>query len=215
MALEDLTTYIEVDSAGDLIITSPKVAFDTIRRDANSAVYKDFGASFFGDFRHDLEFEITAETSTNASCAIWGLNDTIAGATIGDFVAANVGMTMSVNGSTQVLTLIEYLTDTSDEFNFSLNTVYYLSVIRDATTMKCFVYSDSDRTILLDTLTITLRTHSRYLNAFCSRDSGSNPAANMTGYMQNLDLNPAAGAIINQFQGPNMGTDLFNGSFLG
>ena len=60
MAFENLLTYTEVDSAGDLTVDSTSVVFDTMRRDAISYVYKDHGAGYFGNFDIDFEFEITS-----------------------------------------------------------------------------------------------------------------------------------------------------------
>ena len=76
MALENLLTYTEVDSAGDLTVDSTSVIFDTMRLDAVSYVYKDFGASYFSDFDIDFEAEITA-SDVGGETDIFCLSNTI------------------------------------------------------------------------------------------------------------------------------------------
>ena len=60
MAFENLLTFTEVDSAGDLTVDSTSVVVDTMRIDADSYVYKDFAIGYFGDFEIDFEVEITS-----------------------------------------------------------------------------------------------------------------------------------------------------------
>ena len=56
MAIENLLTYTEVDSDSDITLSVSAATFDTIRGDAVSYVYYDFGADYFADF--EIEFEV-------------------------------------------------------------------------------------------------------------------------------------------------------------
>jgi hypothetical protein len=69
---ENLKTFIEVDEDGDLTISPLSASFVTMRRDANTYVFKDYGADYFKDFDFEFELEITAgDTQGNALlCAV-------------------------------------------------------------------------------------------------------------------------------------------------
>ncbi|MCJ7424738.1 hypothetical protein MUP01_10800 [Candidatus Bathyarchaeota archaeon] len=57
---ENLTTYTRVDSGGYLSVTSSSVTVTNMPRSAVSYVYKNFGASHFGDFHMQFEAQATA-----------------------------------------------------------------------------------------------------------------------------------------------------------
>ena len=75
MALEDFTTYTEVDTANDRIqlVGTSHIDFVSSRNAEETYLYKDYGADHFGDFTHKVD----------ASCAsgtwvgwVWGLSNT-------------------------------------------------------------------------------------------------------------------------------------------
>ena len=162
MAIEDFTTYTEVDSASRVAVGTRRVAWTLLDGDEQGQVYKDKGANFFdGDFVHDLTLELTT-TSSGVFTAIWELANATA-----DFGANNPSLYLYHNkqfGTDVRLTLVKIDTGgsaTDFNTNLSLDTIYYLKIVRDESvgsfgTIYCYIYTDDARTVLLDTLSVTL-----------------------------------------------------------
>ena len=63
MALEDFTTYTEVDPGNDIAVTSNKVHWTLLSRASDSRVAKDFGVNHFDkDSIHEVELEYNIST---------------------------------------------------------------------------------------------------------------------------------------------------------
>jgi hypothetical protein len=137
-----------------------------MQRIARSYLYYDYGASFFGDFAIDFEFEITG---ASADTAIMGqlIVSNLVG-TIQEQINANAGILVYTHLSSGNINLVlnDRLTDNSDGMIFSGTTVplRYATLTRFGSTATLKIYSDQARTALIDTLTITSQaTALRYL----------------------------------------------------
>lgn len=189
VTFEDLTTFTEVDSDGDITITADSCAYDTMRRDAVSYVYKDYGAGYFGDFSIDFEFAISAQSLANNM--IFGLSNTIG--TLTDHDTANDGLTILGyhSGSSIGVYLVDYPTANNDSYTTAGSAIgpIYATFVRSGTTATFYIYSDSNRSVLVDTLTVTCsNTTYRYLYVLASLNSGIDPAQWITGYASHVAL---------------------------
>lgn len=187
MALVDFTTFTEVDPNNDITVTPTKCDVSTMRRDVKAYVRKDYGADYFADFTHQLTVQVAP---SDADCAVnfWGLSN---GAnTFGEQETNNDGLAITVNryGAAEYqLFLFDLETVRSDYTVISTNTPYYLTVYRRGNVLTCDIYTDADRTILYDSLTVSCNeTGYRYLYGVMSRDASGSAA--LTGYCENLDL---------------------------
>lgn len=200
MAVEDLTTYTELDPSSELAVTSTVITYTDVGRTDDAWVYDDKGVAFFdGDFTHHFDIKVTADGDFGLN-AVWGLKNTVSALDVDDdeLFAFPYG-----NGGTfGTLFLREIDADTaySDTFTISIDTFYYLEVERDEAvgtfgTLYARIYSDSNRTTLLDTLSITLHTSKkdwRYIYAFNALNDGDAQINRyQSGIAQNLDLSPA------------------------
>lgn len=196
-AVENFSTYTEVDSAGDITVTSSKCDVSSMRRDANSSVYKDFSAGYFGQFTHYVTSylnEIVSPINQNTGVVgFYHISNTSA-ATYQDIDDANVGLIgywRYVDVPETFIIAFRQSSDSSlDEYNAAEATVYYLTIQRtaDANTLK--IYSDSGRTNLLDTLTVSYSsTTYRYIGPIASRDATPTATPYLSFYSENLDLN--------------------------
>ena len=187
---EDLTTFTEVDEDSDITLTTDKCDVSTMRRDAVSYVYKDYGVSHFGDFDIDFEVEVTAgDNEGNAICL--ALSNTIG--TLQDMNVANDCLECSVynNSGNLRFALICRSTDNSDFYYDGGDTsnLMYCTVTRSGTTLTLTLYSDASRTVVVDTLSLTSESGAkRYLYVCSSRDIGSVPADTITFYTQNVEI---------------------------
>ena len=191
MATENLTTYTEVDSGADITVSASAAQFDTMRRDAVSYVYKDFGAGYFSNFDIDFEFEITSVSGNSGVTVLCAVSNTIG--TLQDFIDNTDGIDALAFSNTGNLEIL--LTDRSNSNEDSYidggtsSNLLYCTMQRIGTTTTLRIYSDSGRTTLVDTLSITCETETkRYFYALISRDSASAATDTQTGYTQNFEI---------------------------
>lgn len=199
MALEDYTTYTEVDPNSKIGVTSNTITANGIETNFDAYVYDDKGAAFFDeDYSQELDFQKTGGSSGNQFVYIWGLANVVAGgrALLTSYQAHQI----IIFGSNPVVRLLEcrggsFVSD--DSIALSLNTRYWLTMIRDESIgangqLQCFIYSDSGRTVLVDTVSVLLASKQdfRYVYAINSDNHGS--ASSWSGDIQNLDLGVVA-----------------------
>lgn len=192
--MEDFTTYTEQN--GDISVTSSRCTFITMRRDSVARLYKDFSAGHFGDFEHDFTSVINIAEAGDSSDRSWGnihsLTDTVD-------LARNIndGFYISVSQNSDVFGNFRYqLTQKEDgtKLDFDLGVIrlvdfYYLTIKRSGTLGTVKIYSDSDRTNLLETLSITCNTTTyQYLLVVQAGGWTSDPADYINGYIEDLDF---------------------------
>lgn len=198
MANEDFTTYTKVDPDGKLTVTSAKVAATALPQNGTgqSYVYKDKGVGFFtGNFSHNFEIQATAH-SGNSYYSYWGVSNQIA-----DRAATTNGYDVLIlfDGANYQIYFEEINSGSFYQATYQISgsTSYYCTFRRNTAvgangTIYLDIYSDSGRTTLLTTLTLTLHaaTNWRYIYGVQSNDNGN--ATTMTGFTQNLNLSPSA-----------------------
>jgi len=194
MPYQDLTTYEEVDPNSKLTVTSSKVTAANMDKDEDCYVYKDFGPAYFDEI--DSEFECRVESSSSPTCASsLGFANT---------VDDRSGWSTHLNVQCQQVAgtpRIYLFSPTDDDFyNCSADTTYYCTLQRaagnDGATL--YIYSDASRETLVDTLTVTGCSTSKYQYFYAIASSGSGTGNNnFDGFYQNIDLNlgPAPSAV--------------------
>jgi hypothetical protein len=187
MALEDLTTYTEVDSDSDITITSAKADFSTMQRAANSYVYKSFGANHFGDFEIEFELEITNIEDAALACVCIA-SDTPG--TYQDQDDANDGLAAFVYRQSANFNI--GILEGDDTFSLSVLgqqsslALSYATFKRTGTTTTFTIYSNCNRTTEVDSVQATTNNNQfEYLHCLASRDSSGSAA--ITGYTQNFE----------------------------
>ncbi|HPD15819.1 MAG TPA: hypothetical protein PLE19_12765 [Planctomycetota bacterium] len=191
---EDLTTFTEVDSASDLTLSATTCTINSMRRDANSYVYKSYGASHFTNYEHDFEAKFTS-ADAGSDVIVWGCTNDY-----GAFVDMSNGQIVYHSRTSDGLTYRYLLYDRGNS-NYdlgavSINTAYYFTVGRSGTTGTCEIYSDSGRTSLVDTLAATVQnTAWQYLMCCGSINSGTYGDRAQTGYSKNFDIKEAAAVV--------------------
>lgn len=201
MATEDLTTYTETDSGGDITVTSTKADVSTMEDDAVSYVRKSFGANYFTTFEIDFEgyLDLTSESGYpfGGVCAL-SANDA---KTLEALLADNEGVSCYFQwldyNSTKILRLRQYWDDNGDNYTCAYDTLYYCTFKRTGSALQLLIYSDSGRTSLLDTLSVTFNsTGCEYLYAISSAGRTSPDNDTSTYYGQNYEIISAGGLSI-------------------
>jgi len=204
MALENFTTYTEVDPNNRYTVTATKVDVVGLERNEDAYVYADKGVNHF-----DGNFEILLETFANSGVGAFMAHSMMSNL-VDDYEghrAANSSFLAVDRDGVEDIILVErdgagQYTDTSSRTGGP----WYCIFERDEAvgtygTMYCYIYSDSGRTTLVDTLSIALHTSKkdfRYYYAANSVNDGN--VVPFTGYSQNHDLQEAVpvGTLINK-----------------
>lgn len=200
---EDFTTYIEQDVNSHITVDELTITFENLDRNEDAWVRKDFGADYFsGDFTHQMTTKATGSipTSSQPYAVIWGITniiDDLLGiiAASSDFLI--LALVYGTSGIAPYLELrecdsgVQYLSAHDIEEHVE----YYLTVHRDESvgtfgTLNCYVYSDSERTDLITTLSLALHTSKkdfRHLFALNSYNSEITPFP-ISGVVSNLQI---------------------------
>lgn len=199
-AVEDFTTYTEVDPGTRIAVTATKVSVTALDDAEDARVYSDKGASHFnGNYEQLITVFVNSSTVNGLANLVWGVSNTT-----GDEVTAfgangNWVRMYDENGTNGSLTLREMdggaAYDDGTGLTLSLNTPYYLKCKRDEAvgtygTVYVYIYSDSGRTTLVDTLSIAVHSSTKdYRYVYAHGGWGSNAGVySWTGYTENLDL---------------------------
>lgn len=165
--LEDFTSYtsfgiwtqwgIEGSPLNIDIISDREVEFYACKN-GKTYLYYDKGADYFSDFIHNVDVTpLTTEVGSVAYC--WMLSNTLEDAhTLKETSSNYIAVLFEKDGSNLILKLEECRSGTlySDSSILSLGTKYYLRIEKVSTALTCKIYSDAERTTLLDTLALTL-----------------------------------------------------------
>lgn len=181
---EDFTTYMEIDPNNHINVTENYI--DHLANDNESAyVYKDRGIDHFGNFTHYIEFK-SGFDSANTECFVWMLSndvDDVQG--LEDKSEISIGIGLFKIFTYCIITLYEYNTAryTDTWLNGLANTWYYLTIQKSGISLTCKIYSNSARTVLVNTLNLVLHGDYKFRYIF-----GCNTRNVGTGYIMNNDI---------------------------
>lgn len=186
MAVEDFTTYTVVEPWTKFTITATRVTWVTLRTVVHSYVYYDKGANHFdGDFEHLIDVELRCGMDAWGYVAVWMLGDTV-----GHIQAQTNALYVRVHrGSAYYIILMDGTS--SDSYTCSCDTTYYLKVKRvegSPSMLYCYIYSNSIRTTLVDTLSISLSSDIDFRYVFVCASYYKDTGDSNDAWSQNLDL---------------------------
>ena len=192
MATENFTGYTEVDTGADLTVTASKADANDVLGNVDCYLYKDFTANHFDAL--DIDYEIYIEDPVvDLGFGGPGLANAVGtpGGTA-DWAATDIfAATFHHSNGNVYFRLMKGDDSGEDDYIVSKDTLYYCTLSRAAgnDTVSLLIYSNSARTTLLDTLSVSGfgTTKWRYCYAFAAFTSGM--AREWDGYVQNLDLN--------------------------
>src|SRR3990167_6767698 len=167
MALQNYTTYTETDPNNRYTVTSTKINVVGLDRNEDAHVVYDFGVNFFNEnFTTKVDVYIDSASQVDGLLRMaWGLAnaiDDVSGLRVAGQSHLDIYIAKTSTGG--LVAASEYYGSNvfDNSIDLSLDTTYYLTIVRDESigtygTLYCYIYSNSGRTTLVDTLTITLR----------------------------------------------------------
>ena len=196
MAIEDYTTYTEVDPNSHIgLVGTNHIDFNAYANE-DAYCYKDKGAAHFTDFEHKVDVRPISASADYCYGCNWLLSNAL-----DDYHGLRTaGQTCVVvrTGHWTVaypqLYLSEYYGSTeynAGPFNAAYNTWYYLTIKKLGTALTCKIYSDSARTTLLNTLSLTLQADHSFRYIFAANTQNEAVARNFDLDIENLDLQEA------------------------
>lgn len=194
MVYEDFTTYTEVDPNSNIGLVGTNHIDHYNTRTEDAYLYKDKGAGYFTDFEHlvDARSDFFQTYSYGLFWVLSNVVDDFAAihSTGGYGLPAIAVFFYNAGGGIWHIRLLE--TDGNgnwwyDSYSCSPNTWYYLTIEKTGTALTCKIYSDSARTTLLDTLSLTLQADHDFRYVFgCDTYHSGSGAMNVD--IENLDL---------------------------
>ena len=193
----DFTTFTEVDPSSDLTVTTNTIVADTMRRDVSAGVYKDFGENFFsGDFTFEWDFNFQGEVGSYGACSIFALTPVFA-LTRDNRDTSNTGIDVyiSINTGDVIQTFLrDWVTDSADQTDtaYTVPQRFWYTLTRVSSTITLKIYTDANRSVLYDTLSISngAAPAYRYLYPLSSFDSSFAPTDLLTGTISDLIYTP-------------------------
>lgn len=192
MAAEDFTSYTLVGLRISKTATRCTAGPD-LRRTDISYIYDDKGVSHFGDFEHLAKVRLL-DSASAVKTGVWGLSN---GAhTIKDKIDGTTGISVFLYFLNFRVYLYDFETGQAAAYenNSYYNKDLWLTIKRDGDTLTCKIYSDSGRTSLLDTLTISSCTETtfRYIETIHSEDNDTDSYRTSDAYIEELNLQESA-----------------------
>lgn len=192
MAEEDLTTYTESDPSSNIGVSSDTITVTSARRNENYYVVKDFGEDHFNGLDIDFRIHHLSTSDTGGLLGALGLSSTLNYQGSWEETTSIYIFTIKTGSSTCEMRLYRGYDAATDSISISMNTTYYCTINRSTSndTVTVSVYTDSDRTSLLDTLSVSgfgTGTKYRYFYAAVSRYYNSNNSA--SGYIAHIEIN--------------------------
>lgn len=197
MSYEDFTTFTEVDVAGDRIQKTANHIDHVAQRNETTYLYKDYGAAHFSDFTHEIKTKLAADQASGVG-VFWALSNNL-----GDVnTLTNDGYTLCyldwyyAPPGYRFIQLNEGHASTryfdQNRNGFSLDQWAYIKIVKSGTSLIVYLYSNSDYSTLVDTLSLTLHADHSFKYLFGCNTFNTGTAPSLTQDVENFDLEAAA-----------------------
>lgn len=192
-SLEDFTTYEEHDPTGKITVDASRITWASLNKVDEGYVVEDMGSGHFGDFVHRFEVRLTS-TVSYSEVGLWCVSNSKYSPWLIRFSQAIYVLWEHRDGYNRLRLDYKDGANPADDHTgpgvVQKNETYYLTVERSGGSVTCKIFSDAERTVLVDTLSITMfvpeRTY-RYLFGFAGFDADATNYPT-SGYVENLLL---------------------------
>ena len=201
MALEDFDGYTEEDSGSSLDVTSDTITASTLTMNEEARVYTSKGVGHFGTTFEHLFKTNASLIDNNAKAGTWAVSNVVEDV---NYWEDNSSQAMAVTwiDDAYVIYLNEYEAADSDGSNRDQSTDYFIIVERTGdTTCEARIYSDSDRTSLVDTVRVAVPSGRAYQYIFGVNSYVTGSGLDSSFTVEDLDLQEAAGGRIGNMIG--------------
>jgi hypothetical protein len=196
LAIEDFTdaAWVETDPNATIWIPAAnKIQLTNSLETDTGNVQKDFTAGFFDDFEHLYSAEMEAQAAPVSLFIPWAVTKTAGANTQVNMNALSDGLAHCIyNSGGAYNRLFEFFVSNDlDNVTLAYATEYWYKFARTGTAATLKIYSDSARTVLVDTLAVTTTTDACRYACFATYGTGAG-AGWTTGYVKDVDVQQAA-----------------------
>jgi len=189
ITFENLLTYTEVDPNSRIEVTTTRATGTGLTWSESARVYKDKGMNFFNALDIDFVINATEISTVNDMLITLSLANRITG--LSKFGSTDISVVFYNSAGVKYIYLIKGTWANKDTYACSSNTVYYCTLERavGADVVYLKIYSDSARTVLLDTLSRSGFgvVKWKYIYAMNTYTSAGGEVA--SGYCENIQIN--------------------------
>lgn len=164
-AYEDFRTYTEVDPNSRITISQILVDANGLKRNEDAYVYKDKGVDYFVNFEHEVDVRSPSYIALYGVVLVWGVSNVV-----DDVYAWTWGFSLEVYGVSTSQYDLRFRKkigssgwgtgDNSTPINHG--TWSYITIKRDGASLTCKIYSNNERTNLVETLSLTVGIVEKY-----------------------------------------------------
>lgn len=197
MSYEDFTTFTEVDIAANRIEKTANHIDHLAYRNETTYLYKDYGAAHFGDFEHKIKVKAISGNSY-PDVSVWALaNDLGNIKALED--AGKTALSIQLSGSSPLYVKVYevYNSTIYTDYNagsFSVGDWIYIKIVKSGTGLTAYLYSDSDYSVLVDTLVLTLHADHSFKYLYGCNTYNDNSSYYLNTDIENFDIGEAAAA---------------------
>jgi hypothetical protein len=196
MTVEDFSQayWVETDPNNHIaVVGTNHVDFQDYRNE-DAYFLRDMGVGYFTDFAHKIDVKAVSGQN-NHQGHVWLLSNDVDDAN-GLHLGARTYVTVEIYKTTLGVENLYLHEDYfgvyySTSYTITDGTMYYLTIEKSGTALTCKIYSDSARTTLLATLSLTLHANHTFRYVFVCNTWNSAGTYNGDIDIENLDLQEA------------------------
>jgi len=189
---EDFDTYTEYDLDNNLNYTSYHIDLYATRHTTDKArLYYDYGVNYFKNYTHTVDAKSDFSTTYSLALPYMLANDLGCARNLVITNKTYIGIQFYKTTVVNQIRLVEAYNSSFflDTYICSANTWYYFTIIKTGKNLTCNIYSNSNRTTLLDTLYLNLHEEHYFRYVYgCNTYSGGQDYQYMEIDVENLNL---------------------------
>lgn len=185
----NLLSFIKFDEASYLAVTKNQIVVTNLGRDNTAYLYRDYGAAYFSAWVVDFEVTISTSSTTNGYVRVGFANIVGDGCDWVDALDFAAVCIYTLKSPDYIFVGVQSPWDAGSTAAVACGTCYirFVRAIGSLGTLTVYIYSDVNRTVLVDTLTcdITPGNTYRYFYPIASNDYGAAGGNDFSGILAN------------------------------
>ena len=170
----DYTGFVETDPFNYLTVNADSIVAANWDTQGETYVVKDYGADYFKNFRHQFSINIDTWSGSGTTAAWWAVGNSddadLIDCWVGELEFLHVGTYIGTSN----IFIRNSKTQTQDAYlGISLDTEYYITVSRYSLLATAIIYSDAEKTDVIDTISVAVGQGDSYRYLYGAQSDGN------------------------------------------
>ena len=170
----DYTGFVETDPFNYLTVNADSIVAANWDTQGETYVVKDYGADYFKNFRHQFSINIDTWSGSGTTAAWWAVGNSddadLNDCWVGELEFLHVGTYIGTSN----IFIRNSKTQTQDAYlGISLDTEYYITVSRYSLLATAIIYSDAEKTDVIDTISVAVGQGDSYRYLYGAQSDGN------------------------------------------